>query len=173
MLLTLFFRNSQFMLVFLRDSNSSQTAIDCFHFLLQQLGEETFKELFPFILTDNGSEFSNPKALEFSQSGQRLVRIFYCDAGRPSQKGAIEKNHEEIRYVLPKGTSFNHLSQKDVNLMMDPINSKIRKKLNNKYPYSLFKLLYGEDILHRLQSAPIAANEVCPTPKLLTHKTLE
>ena len=38
--------------------------------------------------------------------------------GKSYQKGKVEKNHEFIRYVLPKGTSFDNLTQDDINLIM-------------------------------------------------------
>ena len=34
---------------------------------------------------------------------KKRARIYYCDLNRSDQKGALEKNHEYIRYVLPKG----------------------------------------------------------------------
>ncbi len=53
--------------------------------------------LFPGILTDNGSEHSNPKVIEEPDMLSGLkTRVFYCDAGKPYQKGVIEVNHELI-----------------------------------------------------------------------------
>ncbi|WP_167959082.1 IS30 family transposase, partial [Anaerosporobacter faecicola] len=131
-LLTIHFVESSFMLAFIRDANTSKSVTDIFAHIYEVLGLRTFKELFPVILTDNGSEFSNPKAIEESSdklTGRR-TRLFYCDAGKPYQKGAIEVNHELIRRILPKGTSFDQLEQKDIDLMMNHINSYKRKKLN-------------------------------------------
>ena len=92
------------------------------------------------ILTDNGSEFSNPKAIEYGheKNGRLRTQIYYCDAGCPYQKGAIEVNHGLIRRVVPKGTGFNHLVQEDITRMMNHINSYKRKKLNNRSPYETF-----------------------------------
>lgn len=59
-LLTLHFVQCGFMLTFLRDNNSSKSVIETFNSLHDKLGEETFKRLFPMLLTDNGTEFSNP-----------------------------------------------------------------------------------------------------------------
>ena len=76
------------------------------------LGPELFEKLFPVILTDNGSEFSNPRAIEYRETAQRgysyhRTNVFYCDAGSPYQKSAIEVNHELIRRILPKGTRYD------------------------------------------------------------------
>ena len=122
--------------------------------------------------SDNGSEFSNPKKIEyreFGSFGSRYLRtrVFYCDAGCPYQKGAIEVNHELIRRVLPKGTSFDNLTQKDVIRMMDHINSYKRKKLNDRSPYETFSFHYGEEVLKLLGCTPVAAEDILLKPSLL------
>lgn len=105
--------------------------IDVFEWLDHRPGGKLFNKLFPVIVTDNGSEFSNPKKVEnrdyaVTRYGFRRTSIYYCDAGCPYQKGAIEVNHELIRRVLPKGTSFDNLIQKDVKEVDSPITKKSR-----------------------------------------------
>ena len=119
-------------------------------------------------LTDNGSEFSNPKAIEEPNllSGLK-TRVFYCDAGKPYQKGAIEVNHELIRRILPKGTSFEQLTQEDINQMMNHINSYKRKKLNNRSPYETFSYYHGKGGLLNLGCAPVAPDDILLKPSLL------
>lgn len=159
---------SSLMLAFLRDANTSKSVIDVFNHLDQTLGNSLFSKLFPVILTDNGSEFSNPRAIEYRETIPSLrTNVFYCDAGSPYQKGAIEVNHELIRRILPKGTSFNHLTQEDINLMMDHINSYKRKKLNNRSPYETFSFYHGEEVLHKLGCIPVAASDIMLKPALL------
>lgn len=83
-LLTIHFVDTSLMLAFLRDANISKLVTDTFEMLYDKLGKSLFKKLFRVILTDNGSEFSNPKAIEYNDvkfSGLR-TKIFYCDAGR-------------------------------------------------------------------------------------------
>lgn len=77
-----------------------------------------------------------------------------------SKKGAIEVNHELIRRVLPKGTSFNDLNQDDINLMMNHINSYKRKKLNNRSPYETFSFYHGEEVLQKLGCLPVTAGDI-------------
>ena len=167
-LLTIHFVDSSFMLAFLRDANSSKSVTDIFHYLYEVLGDGAYKTLFPVILTDNGSEFSNPKTIEEPDllSG-RKSRVFYCDAGKPYQKGAIEVNHELIRRILPKGTSFDQLMQEDINLMMNHINSYKRKKLNNRSPYETFSFYHGEEVLRKLGCEPVAPGDILLKPSLL------
>lgn len=166
-LLTLHFVKAELMIAFLRDANDSQSVIAIFERLYLQLRPDIFRSLFQCVLTDNGSEFSNPKAIEQDPQGNPRTKIFYCDASAPGQKGSAEKNHEFIRYVLPKGTSFNELSQDDISLLMDHINSYSRESLGNKCPYEVFEFLYGTDILNTLGCHRIAPNDVNLTPKLL------
>lgn len=168
-LLTIHFVECSFMLAFLRDANTSKSVTDIFHLLHQTLGDDLFKKLFPVILTDNGSEFSNPKAIEYGTepfTGLR-TRLFYCDAGNPYQRGAIEVNHELIRRILPKGTSMQNITQDDVSLMMNHINSYKRKKLSNRSPYETFSFYHGEEVLEKLGCAPVAPGDIMLKPGLL------
>lgn len=168
-LLTIHFVETSLMLAFLRESNTSQSVIDVFYVLYQKLGHELFRKLFPVILTDNGSEFSNPKCIEYGpdKHGNLRTRIYYCDAGCPHQKGAIEVNHSLIRRVLPKGSSFNHLDQDGITLMMNHINSYKRKKLNNRSPYETFSFYHGEEVLQKLGCSPVLADSIVIKPSLL------
>jgi IS30 family transposase len=167
-LLTLHFVKAEFMLAFLRDANDSQSVIDIFDRLNELLEIDMFKKLFPVLLGDRGSEFSNPIAIECDRTtGEIRSQVFYCDPCASFQKGAAEKNHEEIRKVLPQGTSFHNLTQKDINLMMDHINSYSRPNLNDKTPYDTFKFLFGEEAIKKLGSNLIHANEICLKPSLL------
>ena len=166
-LLTVYFRNCELMLAFLRDANTARSVTKVFNHLDQILGRESFSTLFPVILTDRGSEFSDPLSIECDENGELRTRIFYCDPQRSDQKGGCEVTHEMIRRILPKGKSFDHLTQKDIELMMSHINSYKRKKLGNQSPYQLFSSFYGEELLHRLHILQIPPNEINLTPKLL------
>ena len=166
-LLTLFFRNSSLMLAYIRESNTARSVTEVIDNLYLDLGRETFCKLFPVILTDRGSEFTDPVSLECDEWGEVRTRVFYCDPQRSDQKGGIEVTHEFIRRVLPKGTSFSHLTQADISLMMSHINSYTRKKLNNRSAHQLFSFFYGEDTLDALYVRCIPANEIILKPELL------
>ena len=166
-LLTIYFRNSSLMLAFIRDNNTAKSVAEVFEWLYEQLGHETFTSLFQVILTDRGSEFTNPLAIEFNKANERRTHIFYCDPQRSDQKGGCEVTHEMIRRVLPKKTSFDSLTQDDITLMMSHINSYNRKKLNNQSAHQLFSFINGGDILDILGIKAIPANEINLTPLLL------
>lgn len=134
--LTMLFRAYNFMLIFTLPYKKSIYVLQVFEILKKLLGELEFSRLFEVILADNGTEFSDPESIELSsRSGERLSFMFYCDPNSSWQKGSLEKNHEYIRYVLPKGTSFAGISQDDANLLASHINSVPRLCLNNRSPY--------------------------------------
>ena len=167
-LLTIHFVNCSFMLAFIREHNDAQSVIDIFNNLQNILGIVKFKELFVLILTDNGSEFSNPIEIEFDlKTGEQRTQIFYCHPSSPFEKGSCEVNHELLRRILPKGTSFDDLAQNDINLIMSHINSYKRKKLNNVSPYNLFSTIYGKDTLDKLNIREISPNDINLTSDVL------
>ena len=127
-----------------------------------------FKKVFEVILTDNGSEFFNPISIEVDkETGEIISHIFYCDSGASWQKGAIEKNHEYIRYVLPKGSSFDNLTQEKTNILMSNINSTSRDILNGKTPYEAMLMVLDEQTIENLGVTKVEPNAVNLSPKLL------
>ena len=168
-LLTIYFVNVSLMLGFLREANTSQSVIDIYDGLYQKLGASDFTRLFPVILTDNGSEFSNPKKIENGpeERGFQRTRIYYCNPSAPYQKAEIEVGHEFIRRIVPKGKSFDELTQEDVERMMNHINSYRRKKLNGKSPYEAFSFYYGEELAQKLGCQKVTAGDINLTPGLL------
>ena len=166
-LLTIYFTNCDLMLAFIREANTARSVSDVFNYLDKTLGRESFRTLFPVILTDRGSEFTDPLSIECDEDGVIRTKIFYCDPQRSDQKGKIEVAHEMIRRILPKKTSFDNLTQEDIDLMMSHINSYKRKKLGNLSPYELFSSFYGEGLPPKLNIKQIPPNDINLTPKLL------
>jgi hypothetical protein len=99
------------MLAFLREANTARSIVEIIDDLYLRLGPNYFRNLFPVILADRGSEFTNPLAIEFDPDGNQRTNMFYCDANAPYQKGGIEVAHEMIRRIIPKGTSLNRFEQ--------------------------------------------------------------
>ena len=130
--------------------------------------DKDFFQLFPVILTDNGGEFARVDDIEMDVRGES--KLFFCDPNRSDQKGRIEKNHTLIRDILPKGTSFDNLTQEDINLVCSHVNSVKRAALNGKSAYELFAFTYGEEISKLLGISKIPAEDVCQSSKLLQHK---
>lgn len=166
--LTLIFRQSKFMLIYLMDNKNMECVEETFKNIRTILGVEIFKKVFEVILTDNGSEFFNPLSIEVEKdTGEIISHVFYCDPSASWQKGMIEKNHEYIRYVLPKGSSFDKLNQEQTNTLMSHINSTSRDSLNGRTPYDATLLILDEEMINRLGIRKIKSDDVNLSPKLL------
>lgn len=166
-LLTMIFTKYDFMLLFLLDTASQICVQEVFDLLLNALGLNIFRRLFPVILTDNGSEFKAPDAIEKSKYGSLCTRVFYCDRMASWQKPHIEKNHEFIRQVLPKGYSFDNLTQSDAILLTNHINSIARDSLNGLCPYDAAKDFIAKKLPYVLGLRKIKPDEVLLRPSLL------
>ena len=167
-MLTLLFRKYNFMLIYLLPYKQSKYVNAVFNVLKNRLGNEEFKRLFEVILTDNGTEFSDPESIEFNmETGEKLVNLFYCDPNCSWQKGSIEKNHEYIRYILPKGTSFAGLSQNDCYLIASHINSVPRLSLNNHSPYEEAFNFIGKSNIEKFHINKIDYDDINLTIRLL------
>ena len=149
------------------DEKTQKEVLRVFNMLEYELGNELFEKTFPIILTDNGTEFGDPLSLEFNNEGVGRTRIFYCNPRASYQKGMIEKNHEFIRYVLPKGTSFDTLLQTDIDLMINHINSFARASLNWFAPIDVAKFTLDKEVIKKLNLKKISPNEIQLTKNLL------
>lgn len=173
-LLTIIFRKNNVMLLFLMPDGKAESVKRVFDYLEAGLGIEVFRRLFPVILTDNGSEFKKVDELELTldENGFLVYRtsLFYCVPMASWQKGCIEKNHEFIRYAIPKKKSLNPYNQDDITLLMN--HSIKRPRLGNKSPYELV----GEDdedfheLMRLLKMHLIPPDEVHLMPDLFVEK---
>lgn len=155
------------LMVFIKKYNPN-SVVEVFNKLRLILGENIFKEIFEVILTDNGWEFSRPLEIECDPvTGEKQINLFYCDSYSSWQKGTIERNHEFIRYIIPKGISFDNLTNKNIIDMMNNINNVQRKSLDFHSPYQLFTKKYGEDISSKLLLEYIPKEEVNLSYKIL------
>lgn len=165
--LTLFFRSCKLMLIFLLPDKTTASVKKVFDQLEKKISTLGFCNTFPVILTDRGSEFSNPDELESGIDNVIRTSIYYCDPMASWQKPGIEKNHEFIRYVLPKGSSFDNLSQWDATKLANHINSTARASLNGLPPIKLAQMLLNNDTVNAFGLREISANDIILTPKLL------
>lgn len=168
-LLTFFLTKEKLFLAFLMNRCTPGAVRIVFDRMERRLGTYDFLTLFEYTLTDRGVEFGDPDALETGVDGIQRTSIYYCDPMRSGQKGGIEQAHTKLREVLPKGTSFEFLTQWDVNLIVNHINSTPRESLGGKTPYQAALESYGEDVLKALQLRPIAPDKVTLTPKLIRY----
>lgn len=148
---------------------------ETFDKLERALGRELFASLFKNILTDNGCEFSDVIGLERSvfSATERRTHIYFCDPGRSDQKGACEKNHVELRKIVPKGQfgpSFDDLDPWDISVINSQVNSAPRASLGGKSPFEVFKFLHPEAfgaLQEILGIELLDKDKLCLTPKAL------
>lgn len=108
-----------------------------------------FQRMFGLVLTDNGAEFSDWESLERSclpGKGARC-RVYYCDVRQSQQKGGCERNHVELRKLLPKrrGISFDDLEAADMAAVMSQLNSEPRPSMAFMPPLRALLAAYGDD----------------------------
>ena len=169
-LLTLLWRNSNFMLAHKLENKTSDAVSQFMCFLKSLLGYEKFHELFPIILTDNGVEFSRPDIIENNGTHVYPTKLFYCDPGHSEQKGKIENNHEYIRRYITKGISFDDFTQNDINLMLNHINSVKRDSLEGDNPYTLMKEFLPQKIIDLFEIKEINQKDIILKDKLFYNK---
>ena len=169
-LLTMIFRKNNVMLLFLMPDGKAESVKRVFDYLETGLGLDVFRRVFPVVLTDNGSEFKKVDELEITEELEYRTKVYFCDPMASWQKGCIEKNHQFIRYAIPKGKSLNAYTQEDMTLLMNHINSVKRRGLGNKCPY---ELVDEEDkdlleLMNLLKMHLIPPDEVHLMPDLFT-----
>lgn len=170
-LLTLHFCASDFMMAFLLDSKESKHVENIFDQINAAIGTYLFSKTIPLVITDRGGEFKHPDALECGIDNILRTNIYYCDPMASWQKPHCERNHEYIRKICPQTiTTFDRLTQEDVNLMMSHINSACRESLGGLTPFALAKLMLPKELLNFFGLKEIPADEVILTPALLKGK---
>lgn len=167
-IMTLYFRKSKLMLMFLIKKYKPSEVTKVFNSIRKSIGDDLFKKMFEVILTDNGWEFSKPEEIEINQdTGQKLINVFYTEPYCSWQKGGVERNHEFIRYIIPKGISFDNLTKKNITDMMNNINNVRRKSLDYQTPYLVFLKEYGLDISKKFHLIEINKDEINLSYRLL------
>ena len=166
-LLTLHFDNCSFMAAFLLESKEAKRVTAVFDYLEKQMSTLEFCLAFPLILTDRGGEFAHPEALECGQDNTIRTSIYYCDPMCSWQKPHCEKNHEYIRKICPKGSSFDNYTQYDINRMMSHINSAPRESLGGMTPFTLAKMMLSDTLMKTLGLWEVNPDDVKLTPDLM------
>lgn len=139
------FLNYGFLFGYYHEKKEAEKMVEGMNQLDDLLGRELFEEEVEVSLTDRGSEFVLAQLFELRDDGTRRTRLFYCDPMQSSQKGSLENNHIELRYILPKGTDLRELglrSQEDLNVVLSHINSAPKEKLNGRSPIELMEFLH-------------------------------
>lgn len=167
-ILRLFFPTPKLQFGILREHNDSRSVSQAFQHLYSIMDHDIFHLLFDVILTDNGSEFSNPSAIEALEDNGKHPHVFYCEPNRSDQKGACENDHSNFRRIVPKGTDMDLYTQNLIDFIFSNVNSFSRASLNGKTPYKSFEFLYGKEVLDLWHIQFIAPNDVVLKPSLIS-----
>lgn len=158
----------KFQFYFLLHKKEAQNVVDKLNEIQTIIGLENYKKVFGIILTDNGSEFTDIKGIETEpETGINRTKLYFCHPGASGEKGSCERNHELLRYILTKGTSFEKLTQEDLNKITSNVNSYKRKSTDYSTPLELFRAYFGPEILDKLNISLIEPNLVTLTPDLI------
>ena len=138
------FLDYSFMFIVYQEEKTAKSMVEGVDLLEKILGEDLFSEEVAIIKTDRGSEFCNAEGFEKEENESRRTRIFYCDPMASGQKGSLENNHKEIRYICPKENDLKDLglnSQEKANLIVSHINSQSKEHLKGKSPLEVMEFM--------------------------------
>lgn len=101
--------------------------------MLRELYGERFSQVFRSITSDNGSEFASlPQLLP-------TIPIYYAHPYYAYERGLNEKQNSLIRRFLPKGRSFDVVTDEQIREIQDWINQLPRKSFHYSLPEELFQ----------------------------------
>lgn len=147
--LTIYLRCCRVQICLLLPEKSSSAVAAALDVLETAVGKGAFQRMFGLVLTDNGAEFSDWGSIERSCLPGRAARcrVYYCDVRQSQQKGGCERNHVELRKLLPKrrGISFDDLEAADMAVAMSQLNSEPRPSMAFMPPLRALLAAYGAD----------------------------
>ena len=170
-LLTLLHRPSRLQLALPLEEKTAGCVADALGDIREVLGADGMGRVFRAVLTDNGAEFADCAGIERSalDPAARRCSVYYCDARQSQQKGGCERNHVEIRKLLPKGAGlrFDRLSPADMALAMSHVNSEPRGALGFSTPARAFRAMLGDDAAalldaYGVEDVPLAELDLTP-----------
>lgn len=138
------FLDYSFMFIVYQEEKTAKSMVEGVDLLEKILGKDLFSEEVAIIKTDRGSEFCDAEGFEKEENESRRTRIFYCDPMASGQKGSLENNHKEIRYICPKENDLKDSglnSQEKANLIVSHINSQSKEHLKGKSPLEVMEFM--------------------------------
>ena len=138
------FLSYSFIFIIYHEEKTAKAMVEGVDLLESILGKNLFVKEVEVIKTDRGTEFSDADGLEKDNDGSMRTHVFYCDPMQSCQKGSLENNHKEIRYICPKEADLEDLgfdSQEKANLMASHINSQPKENLKGKSPLEMMEFL--------------------------------
>jgi IS30 family transposase len=164
-ILTLHFKALHFQIGIYLERKDTAHVVAALDWLHSIVGEH-FSDIFGVLLCDRGTEFKDVAGMEF-KDGKRRCCVYFTDPQRPDQKGSCEKNHSEIRRVIPKGTSLEGLDAFVLAEVFSHVNSYRRESIFWLSPMELAQKALPEELLDELGYRLVKADDVWLKPVLL------
>jgi IS30 family transposase len=129
-ILTLVERKSGYLLAGLLSSKSS----DEFKRMIRDLFAPYDNDILLSVTYDNGSEATDYRNIE------QILQcdLYFANPGSPWQRGTNENTNGLLRRYLPKGTDFRYLDQNQLDVLLEYLNRRPRKRLNYRTPEAVF-----------------------------------
>jgi len=132
-LITLVERKLGIGLIFNAGTRESDKIVNVIDYLQKKYGKY-FNLIFKTITLDNGSEFSESGNIE---KGGRTA-VYYAHPYSSFERGTNENWNGIVRRFIPKGSSFDNLTDTDLQRIMHYINTLPRKRFGYRTPLDLW-----------------------------------
>jgi len=116
-------RKTRYLQAIIINSKSSTDTVEAQKQIFSKLPAKT-------VTMDNGTEF-----VKHQQLNQLGIKTFFADPYCSGQRGTNENTNGLIRRYLPKKTSFENLSQEELDDIVFEINNRPKKVLNFSTPF--------------------------------------
>ena len=133
-LITLVERKLGIGLLFNAGNKEREKIVKIFDGLQEKYGRH-FKEIFKTITLDNGSEFSDSEGIEKDDR----VKVYYAHPYSSFERGTNENWNGIVRRFIPKGRSFENITDKDLQRIVHYINTLPRKRFGYRTPLDLWR----------------------------------
>lgn len=128
-LVTLVERLSRYTLIGLAENKTAEAVKNVILKLMENHKNKVFT-----ITYDNGKEFS----YHYEINNSLQIESYFATPYRSWERGLNENTNGLIRQYLPKQTSFDDLTEKDIQLIQDKLNFRPRKCLDFATPNAIF-----------------------------------
>ena len=126
-------RVSKFTLIKKIDSKHAEVVTHATVMLLKPYMDKVFT-----ITADNGKEFAGHESI-----AQRLnAAVYFAHTYSSWERGLNENTNGLIRQHFKKGSSFENITESEIEDVMQKLNHRPRKTLNYKTPHAVF---FGDD----------------------------
>jgi transposase, IS30 family len=127
-------RKTRIGLLFKISSKESKNIVEIIDRLKAEYGDN-FSKIFKTITFDNGSEFADSIGME----KDNRTNVYYAHPYSSYERGSNENWNGLVRRFLPKGSSFEELSEEAINKILNYINTMPRKLFKYKTAMDLWE----------------------------------